>query len=135
MLDCSILEKLTLNFLGDVPFSSLDNEERYVLSIMNNIQRILNTHRGSMKNLPDYGLPDLSVIYQYLPSSLHLLQKYIIFTLLKYEPRLQSVQIKIVDSKTSQFVIEYELICQIDKIGFIRFSTLFNSDKYIYVCK
>lgn len=61
---------------------------------MNNIEHILNTRRGSVKHLPDYGLPDLSVIYRHLPASLSVLQKYITFTLLKYEPRLEGIQVK-----------------------------------------
>jgi hypothetical protein len=52
-----------------------------------------NASGSSVKYIPDYGLPDLSIIYRHLPSSLSLLQKYITFTLLKYEPRVQALQI------------------------------------------
>lgn len=63
MIDASLLEKITLNFFGDVPFNILDSKEHYIYSVMNNIERILNTRRGSVKHIPDYGLPDLSIIY------------------------------------------------------------------------
>lgn len=135
MLDCSILEKITLNFLGDIPYESINNKERYILSIMNNIQRILNTRRGSMKNVPDYGLPDLSIIYKHLPSSLDLLQKHIIYTLLKYEPRLRSIRIQNKRDTSTQFIIIYELFCDINNHGIMRLSTIFNSDESVSVCR
>ncbi|PCL21571.1 type VI secretion system baseplate subunit TssE, partial [Snodgrassella alvi] len=104
-----------------VPLITLDLKERYIYSVMNNIERILNTRRGSVKHIPDYGLPDLSIIYRHLPSSLSVLQKYITFTLLKYEPRVQALQIQIVDNKSTDFIIAYELLCQLKEVGYIRF--------------
>lgn len=133
MINASILEKITLNFSGDIHFDSLDPKERYIFSVMNNIERILNTRRGSVKHIPDYGLPDLSVIYRHLPSSLSLLQKYITFTVLKYEPRVQALQIQMVENKSTDFVIVYELLCQLKEVGYIRFSTTFDADESVRV--
>ncbi|MCO6505123.1 MAG: type VI secretion system baseplate subunit TssE [Snodgrassella sp.] len=127
------MEKITLNFSGDIHFDSLDPKERYIFSVMNNIERILNTRRGSVKHIPDYGLPDLSVIYRHLPSSLSLLQKYITFTVLKYEPRVQALQIQMVENKSTDFVIVYELLCQLKEVGYIRFSTTFDADESVRV--
>lgn len=133
MTDASIFEKLTLGFLGDIALETLDAKDRYIYSVMNNIERILNTRRGSIKHVANYGLPDLSVIYRHLPSSLSILQKYITFTLLKYEPRLLSIQIQMIESKSTDFIIAYELVCQLKEIGFIRFKTTFDGDESVRV--
>lgn len=133
MIDASLLEKITLNFSGDVPLITLDLKERYIYSVMNNIERILNTRRGSVKHIPDYGLPDLSIIYRHLPSSLSVLQKYITFTLLKYEPRVRALQIQIVENKSTDFIIAYELLCQLKEVGYIRFSTTFDGHEAVKV--
>lgn len=132
-INASLLEKITLNFAGDVPFDHLDAKERYIYSVMNNIERILNTRRGSVKHIPDYGLPDLSIIYRHLPSSLSLLQKFITMTVLKYEPRVQALQIQLIENKSSDFIIAYELLCQLKEVGYIRFSTTFNGDEAVKV--
>lgn len=133
MLEASILEKLTLVLADDTPIDTLDQHERYIFSVMNHIERILNTRRGSVKYIPDYGLPDLSVIYRHLPSSLSVLQHHISFTLLKYEPRLQAVQVKMVEANSTDFVIAYELLCQLRGIGSVRFTTTFDGQEMVRV--
>ncbi|MBP6115859.1 MAG: type VI secretion system baseplate subunit TssE [Neisseriaceae bacterium] len=129
----SILEKLTQSFDHDVPLALHNAEEQYVLSVMNNIEHILNTRQGSVKHLPDYGLPDLSIIYRHLPSSLSVLQKYITFTLLKYEPRLEGIQVQTIGCHDSDFIIAYELLCCLKKVGYIRYETMFSSEESVQV--
>lgn len=134
-LNASLLEKLTLTFNGDVPIGTVNTQERYIYSVMNHIERLLNTRRGSIKHIPEYGLPDLSIIYQHLPGSLTLLQNHITSTLLKYEPRLESVQIRLLQSQSSDFILAYELLCQLKDIGYVRFSTTFDSAETVHVSR
>ncbi|MDF7675607.1 type VI secretion system baseplate subunit TssE [Neisseriaceae bacterium ESL0693] len=133
MLDASILEKLTLVLADETPIETLDQHERYIYSVMNHIERILNTRRGSVKYIPDYGLPDLSVIYRHLPGSLLVLQHHISFTLLKYEPRLVAVQVKMIEAQSTDFMIAYELLCQLKGIGSVRFTTTFDGHEMVRV--
>jgi type VI secretion system protein len=53
-----------------------------ILSVQQNIRRILNARAGALKHLPDYGLPDLTNIYKALPASAHLLRQQMEATLL-----------------------------------------------------
>ncbi|KDN13096.1 hypothetical protein BGI40_09475 [Snodgrassella communis] len=133
MIDASLLEKITLNFFGDVPFNILDSKKHYIYSVMNNIERILNTCRGSVKHIPDYGLPDLSIIYRHLLSSLSLLQKYINFTIFKIRASCTVLQIQMVENKSTDFIIAYELLCKLKEVGYIRFSTTFDGDEAVRV--
>lgn len=36
-----------------------------------------------------------------------------------------------IENKSTDFIIAYELVCQLKEIGFIRFKTTFDGDKYV----
>ena len=55
----------------EIPVDAISEEDQVILSIMDNIRRILNSRAGTLKHLPDYGLPDMSKIIQGLPGSSH----------------------------------------------------------------
>ncbi len=51
---------------GDVDLSYFDNlseEEKLRHSIVENLKMVLQTRRGSVQHLPDFGLPDIRQIY------------------------------------------------------------------------
>jgi type VI secretion system protein len=54
----SLYEILTGNFTGDLPLEVVNEEDQVILSVLDNIQRILNARAGTISHLPDYGLPD-----------------------------------------------------------------------------
>jgi type VI secretion system protein len=56
---------------------------------------LLNTRRGTVGHLPDYGIPDLAGVYAGLPASLETLRHAIKATIDKYEPRMQRVRVKL----------------------------------------
>ena len=64
-------------------------------AVRDHLYLLLNTRRGSVGHLPDYGIPDLSEVYEGLPASLETLRRAIKATIDKYEPRLQRVNVKL----------------------------------------
>lgn len=58
----SLYEILTCNFTGDLPLKVINEEDQVILSVLDNIQRILNARVGTISHLPDYGLPDMTKI-------------------------------------------------------------------------
>lgn len=58
----SLYEILTCNFTGDLPLEVINEEDQVILSVLDNIQRILNARAGTISHLPDYGLPDMTKI-------------------------------------------------------------------------
>ena len=56
-LNPSLYETLLQNFNADLDLQCVDEEDQYVLSVLDNMQRILNSRAGSLSHLPDYGLP------------------------------------------------------------------------------
>jgi type VI secretion system protein len=82
------------------------------LSVLDNLQRILNSRAGTLSHLPDYGLPDMGVILQGLPATAHGLMQIMVDTLLKYEPRLAAVSIELLP-QTRPGHLEYALDVQL----------------------
>jgi len=93
-LNPSLYETLLQNFDGDLDLHQVNEEDQHTLSVLDNLQRILNSRAGTLAHLPDYGLPDMGQILQGLPGSAHVLMQAMEKTLVKYEPRLVSVHIE-----------------------------------------
>jgi type VI secretion system protein len=64
---------------------------------------LLNTRQGSVPNLPDYGLPDVSSFYSDYPSSLGELRALVERLIKKYEPRLLNVRVRLIDKDLKEF--------------------------------
>lgn len=72
---------------------AVSENTQVILSGLDNMQRILNTRAGSLKHLPDYGLPDMTKILRGMPGTAHQLIGTLSQVLLKYEPRLKGIQV------------------------------------------
>lgn len=91
----SLYEILLQNFDGELELYRVSEEDQHTLSVLDNLQRILNSRAGALSHLPDYGLPDMGLILQGLPATAHGLIGTMTVTLLKYEPRLEAVSIEL----------------------------------------
>ncbi|CAK9889266.1 MULTISPECIES: type VI secretion system baseplate subunit TssE [Pseudomonas] len=89
----SLYELLLQNFEGELELNQVGEEDQQTLSVLDNLQRILNSRAGTLAHLPDYGLPDMGMILQGLPGSAHGLMSTMVNTLLKFEPRLAAVDV------------------------------------------
>lgn len=120
----SLYEMLTGYFSGGLPIDSISEEEQLILSVMDNIRRILNSRAGSIQHLPDYGLPDMSKLIQGLPGTAHNMMHVLSATLLKYEPRIKTLSLILLPQNmfgTLRYALEVELHQQ----GLIRYGTEF----------
>ncbi|OBY90665.1 MULTISPECIES: type VI secretion system baseplate subunit TssE [Pseudomonas] len=88
----SLYELLLQNFTGELDLQRVSEADQPLLSVLDNLRRILNCRAGTLSHLPDYGLPDMSQILQGMPGSAHGLMGTMTSMLLKYEPRLASLQ-------------------------------------------
>ncbi|MNO75838.1 Lysozyme [compost metagenome] len=104
----SLYETLLQNFNGDLDLYRVSEEDQHTLSVLDNLQRILNSRAGALAHLPDYGLPDMGQILQGLPGSAHQLMGIMQETLIKYEPRLATVNIELLE-QTLPGHLEYSL--------------------------
>lgn len=114
--------------LGHIAGEALELHDEHTLeclSVQQNVQRILNTRAGALKHLPDYGLPDLTSIYKALPSSAHRLRDQMEATLLKYEPRIRSIDVTILENHDPGVLVSFEMTCHLKKSGLVRFGAWF----------
>ncbi len=68
--------------------------DSFARAIREHLVLLLNTRQGSVLHLPDYGLPDLSIVYSEHPDSIEFLRRSIKNTIEKYEPRLQNIRVE-----------------------------------------
>ncbi|QRX83121.1 type VI secretion system baseplate subunit TssE [Glaciimonas sp. PAMC28666] len=121
------LYDMLMGHVGAVPLGDYDNKTLEILSVMENLRRILNTRAGSLKHLPDFGLPDLTNVYRNLPASAHALKNQMEATLLIYEPRISGIEIEVLPADPGM-VISYEMTCHLRKQGLVRFGTHFEPE-------
>ncbi len=113
-----------------VPLSasaSFENKsEARLQSVVANLTHLLNTRRGTLPHLPDYGLPDLGTIYRNMPDSLEELRTSIQTTVEAYEPRLRRVRARPQLSESDSMRLMLVLTAELDGER-VRFTTAFSS--------
>ncbi|MBU9818814.1 MULTISPECIES: type VI secretion system baseplate subunit TssE [Rahnella] len=120
----SLYEMLLGNFAGGLDLHHVSEKNQVILSVLDNMQRILNCRAGTLSHLPDYGLPDMSKILQGMPGTAHSLMNVLSETLLKYEPRVKRINVILLpQSRPGQ--LEYAIDAELKEFGLIRFGTEF----------
>ena len=122
-----LFEAITGYFANGMAIDEVSETTQTFLSVRDNIQRILNSRRGALAHLPDYGLDDLSTIYRHLPASTHTLKREIETTLLKYEPRLSSIDLEI-EATEPGMLLSLTMSCHLHQVGLVRYGTHFTPD-------
>ncbi|ALB71178.1 type VI secretion system baseplate subunit TssE [Cronobacter muytjensii] len=120
----SLYEILYGNFAGGLALHDVSEENQVILSVLDNMQRILNTRAGSLKHLPDYGLPDMTKILQGMPGTAHELISTLCAVLLKYEPRLKRLNIALL-AQTTPGELRYAIDAELKGVGLVRYGTEF----------
>ncbi|MCT4702671.1 type VI secretion system baseplate subunit TssE [Enterobacteriaceae bacterium H20N1] len=120
----SLCEMLYGNFAGDLDLQQVSEENQVILSVLGNMQRILNCRAGTLAHLPDYGLPDMTTILQGLPGTAHKLMATLSTVLLKYEPRLKSIEVVLLDQHVPG-ELRYAIYAELTDVGLVRYGTEF----------
>ncbi|MBB2426497.1 type VI secretion system baseplate subunit TssE, partial [Escherichia sp. 11.1597] len=115
----SLYETLYGNFTGGLDLNQVSEKEQVILSVLDNMRRILNTRAGSLKHLPDYGLPDMTIILQGMPGTAHQLMRVLSDVLLKYEPRIKRVDVTM-QEQTQPGELHYVIDAELKDAGLVR---------------
>jgi type VI secretion system protein len=84
--------------------------EDFINSLERSLSLILNTHQGSSKSAPDFGMPDfISLLGKGDADSLRELSRILTEVIRKYEPRLSGATVSYVPGKESGGVLEFSL--------------------------
>ena len=114
----SLYEMLTGNFTGGLDLHQVSEQNQVILSVLDNMQRILNCRAGTLAHLPDYGLPDMTKILQGMPGTAHQLLK--TFS----EARLKSITVILLDQQIPG-ELRYAIDAELKGIGLVRYGTDF----------
>lgn len=120
----SLYDILYGNFEGDLELERVGEENQVILSVLDNMQRILNSRAGSLAHLPDYGLPDMTRILQGMPGTAHQLLYTLSEVLLKYEPRLKRIDVVLLE-QSMPGELRYAIDAELKEGGLVRFGTEF----------
>lgn len=120
----SVYEVLFGNFTGGLDLHQVSEQNQVILSVLDNMQRILNCRAGTLAHLPDYGLPDMTKILQGMPGTAHQLLKTFSDVLLKYEPRLKSINVVLLE-QTQPGELRYAIDAELKGVGLVRYGTEF----------
>ncbi|WP_380024019.1 type VI secretion system baseplate subunit TssE [Enterobacter hormaechei] len=120
----SLYDMLYGNFAGELDLHSVSEENQLILSVLDNMQRILNCRAGTLAHLPDYGLPDMTKILQGMPGTAHQLITTLSAVLLKYEPRLSRINV-VMQEQIQPGELRYAIDAELKGVGLVRYGTEF----------
>ncbi|WP_314142998.1 type VI secretion system baseplate subunit TssE [Buttiauxella noackiae] len=120
----SLYEMLAGNFTGGLDLHNVSEENQVILSVLDNMQRILNARQGALNHIPDYGLPDMTKILQGMPGTAHELMDMLSGVLLKYEPRLKNITVVMLEQEVPG-ELRYAIDAELKGVGLVRYGTAF----------
>ena len=120
----SLYEMLSGNFSGGLNLKQVSEQNQVILSVLDNMQRILNCRAGTLAHLPDYGLPDMTKILQGMPGTAHQLITTLSAVLLKYEPRLNRINV-VMQEQIQAGELRYAIDAELKGVGLVRYGTEF----------
>lgn len=120
----SLYETLYGNFTGGLDLHQVSEQNQVIISVLDNMQRILNCRAGTLAHLSDYGLPDMTKILQGMPGSAHELMGILSAVLLKYEPRLKKIAVVLLE-QNAPGELRYAIDAELKGVGLVRYGTEF----------
>ncbi|HEM8791601.1 type VI secretion system baseplate subunit TssE [Enterobacter hormaechei] len=120
----SLYEMLSGNFSGGLSLNQVSEQNQVILSVLDNMQRVLNCRAGTLAHLPDYGLPDMTKILQGMPGTAHQLITTLSAVLLKYEPRLSRINV-VMQEQIQSGELRYAIDAELKGVGLVRYGTEF----------
>lgn len=120
----SLYEMLSGNFSGGLSLNQVSEQNQVILSVLDNMQRILNCRAGTLAHLPDYGLPDMTKILQGMPGTAHQLITTLSAILLKYEPRLSRINV-VMQEQIQPGELRYAIDAELKGVGLVHYGTEF----------
>lgn len=130
-----LLERIQYSGLGRQPPGS--DVARFIASVARYLSLMLNTQQGDAQTVQDFGMPDLNHIrFGEGLEDLRGLERVIADRILKYEPRVQQVQVAFVpqeaDPLSLMFRINLNLMYQ-QRVVPVVFETILDADGRISV--
>ena len=132
-MEAGLFEALRGRFADETPLREVSESQHRLLSVMDNLNRLFNSRRGSIAHLPEYGLPDLTEIYVDAPESFEVLRKAIREAVERYEPRLRRVRVDPPQVDRQAMHVVFLIAGELTGGGPVQFETTFASHDLVHV--
>lgn len=96
-------------------------------SVTTNIQNMLNVRLGSVKALPEFGMPDFNDVVNQFPDAIQYIRNCIQHFVETYEPRLESVSVHYVHDPEQPLHMKYAIEGRLkyqDQVSSVSFDTV-----------
>jgi len=106
------------------------NPRRVISSILSHLHLILNTRMGSVEIAEDYGIQDVTHFIRSFPETVHEFEESIRQTITKYEPRLTSVYVELINTGQDDFTIHFQISAKLkdmDDSDYVFFESIVDS--------
>jgi type VI secretion system protein len=104
----SLLDRLD-NDVTNGGYSTTFNWNAFLESVTINVQNMLNVREGSVKALPDFGMPDFNDIVAQFPDAVTHIRFAIQNFLETYEPRLEGVSVYYIPDTENPLTMKYAI--------------------------
>lgn len=80
-----------------------------LISVLENLRALFNTHHGDSAACPDFGVPDLTDCLHDFPNGTRPLRQHLQDAILRYEPRLTEVAVQFTGLSENGLTIHFEV--------------------------
>ncbi|MBB6056798.1 type VI secretion system baseplate subunit TssE [Tolumonas osonensis] len=94
-------------------------EESLAASILNHLNKLLQTRQGTVHCLPEYGLPDLNDANASIYDSINRIRRHVEWAINCYEPRLTNVRVAHAPDAANPLALKFRITGTMQKDGFI----------------
>ncbi|MCE5248696.1 type VI secretion system baseplate subunit TssE [bacterium] len=109
MADERLLERIK-NMERNPDFRIERDMTRKIFSIINHLQRLLNTHQGSTLIAEDYGIPDITNTHgESITEISRRIERTLQEVIMKYEPRLANVKVSTISHEDDILSLRFKL--------------------------
>ncbi len=120
-----LFEKLMGGYADGTPLRAVPASSRRLRSVVDHIQRLLETRKGSLVHRPDLGMPDIGDLYRRLPGSAQEIQTELEQLLRRHEPRLDNVRVQFQEFDPAHARIRFRISGMLKGMGRLQLESAF----------
>jgi type VI secretion system protein len=116
--------------------STQEDPKRIVDSVVEHLQKLLNTRQGGAQIAPDFGMPDYNEALRGQSGASREIEKSIRQSIQKYEPRLKAVRVRFIPLPDDLLSLNFEIYARLsigDSEQTVVFESLMDEDGQIRI--
>ncbi|MEK7393656.1 MAG: hypothetical protein RL173_1479 [Fibrobacterota bacterium] len=120
-----LFEKITGTYQDGTPVRAVPSGNRRQLSVVEHIQRLLETRKGMLIHMPDFGMPDIGDLFRRLPASASEIQTEMEALIRKYEPRMENAKVIFQEFDAAQARVRFRITGSLKGAGRVQMESSF----------